>query len=95
MKKKPTVIEADNVQIKIYIDQKARAYSKAKAVIRIDEDIYDELVALSNETRLSICDLASEMLRFAKDKTAVIERTVCLGRVQDEETVNTTTPQTI
>ena len=93
MKVKTSVIEADNVQIKIYIEQKKKKYTSAKAVIRIDEDVYDELVALSNATKLTICDLASEMIRFAKDKTAVIERTVCLGRVQNEDNVNTTTPQ--
>ena len=72
---------------------KKKKYTSAKAVIRIDEDVYDELVALSNATKLTICDLASEMIRFAKDKTAVIERTVCLGRVQNEDNVNKTTPQ--
>ncbi len=84
MSNRPTVIEADNVQIKIYIDRKKKVYSKAKAVIRIDEDIYDDLVRLSNETRVSICDLASEMLRFARERTAVIERTVGFGKPTEE-----------
>lgn len=88
MKIKPSIIEADNVQIKIYIDQKKKNYSRAKAVIRIDEDMYDELARLSDQTRLSICDLASEMLRFAKDRTAIIERTVVIDKDKKDEPQN-------
>ena len=98
---KPTVIEADNVQIKIYVNKKKIPHkSRSKAVIRINEDVYDELASLSLETGVSICDLASEMLRFAKDKTAVIERTVGFGSVPEDleetETVTEiTTPQNL
>jgi hypothetical protein len=81
-----TTIEADHVQIKIYVNKKkSKAKQRSKAVIRINENVYDDLATLSNETGVSICDLASEMIRFAKDKTAVIERSVrfdedCGGR---------------
>ncbi len=93
MKVKTSVIEADNVQIKIYIEQKKKKYTSAKAVIRIDEDVYDELVALSNATKLTICDLASEMIRFAKERTAIIEKTVVLDKDHNKDNVNKTTPQ--
>lgn len=79
MKIKPSIIEADSVQIKIYIEQKKKKYPSAKAVIRIDEDVYDGLVSLSNATKLTICDLASEMLRFAKERTTIIEKSVVIG----------------
>jgi excinuclease UvrABC ATPase subunit len=87
---KPTVIEADNLQIKIYVSRKKFTQKpRSKAVIRINEDIYDELVKLSTETGVSICDLASEMLRFAKDKTAVIERSVGFDGDMTKSTINT------
>lgn len=73
---KHTHIEADSVQIKIVVNKSP--YNKQKgrnAIIRIKEDVYDDLVQLSVDTGLSITELASEMLRFAKDKTAVVEKT--------------------
>lgn len=72
-----TTIEADHVQIKIYVNKnKPKAKQRGKAVLRINEDVYDELAKLSNETGVSMCTLASEMLRFAKERTAVVERSV-------------------
>ena len=72
-----TTIEADHVQIKIYVNKSnVKAKQRSKAVLRINEDIYDELARLSNETGVSMCALASEMLLFAKERTAVVERSV-------------------
>ena len=91
---KNTTIEADSVQIKIVVNKNPLNRQKGRnAIIRIKEDVYDDLVKLSIETGMHISDLASEMLRFAKDKTAVIERTVGFGSVPEdfEETVTTTT----
>ncbi len=68
-------IEKDSTQIKIVINKgKAKGKQRCKAVIRINEDIYDELFNLSTISGLSICELASEMLRFANEKITVIER---------------------
>lgn len=69
------IIETDPMQIKIYVDPKPKG-SRARAVIRIDENVYDDLVRLNTETGISICDLASEMLRFARDHITIVERTV-------------------
>ena len=94
---KNTTIEADSVQIKIVVNKNPLNRQKGRnAIIRIKEDVYDDLVKLSVETGMHISELASEMLRFAKDKTAVIERTIGFGSVPEdlEETVSTiTTPQ--
>lgn len=44
MAKKSTVIETDDIQIKIYINNPRNNYSqRGKAVIRIEEDVYDSL----------------------------------------------------
>ena len=91
---KNTTIEADSVQIKIVVNKNPLNRQKGRnAIIRIKEDVYDDLVKLSVETGMHISELASEMLRFAKDKTAVIERTIGFGSVPEdlEETVSTTT----
>lgn len=91
---KNTTIEADSVQIKIVVNKNPLNRQKGRnAIIRIKEDVYDDLVKLSVETGMHISELASEMLRFAKDKTAVIERTIGFGSVPEdlEETVTTTT----
>lgn len=91
---KNTTIEADSVQIKIVVNKNTLNRQKGRnAIIRIKEDVYDDLVKLSVETGMHISELASEMLRFAKDKTAVIERTIGFGSVREdlEETVSTTT----
>ena len=91
---KNTTIEADSVQIKIVVNKNPLNRQKGRnAIIRIKEDVYDDLVKLSVETGMHISELASEMLRFAKDKTAVIERTIGFGSVPEdlEETVGTTT----
>ena len=91
---KNTTIEADSVQIKIVVNKNPLNRQNGRnAIIRIKEDVYDDLVKLSVETGMHISELASEMLRFAKDKTAVIERTIGFGSVPEdlEETVSTTT----
>ncbi len=91
---KNTTIEADSVQIKIVVNKNPLNRQKGRnAIIRIKEDVYDDLVKLSVETGMHISELASEMLRFAKDKTAIVERTTDFGRVPEdlEETVSTTT----
>ena len=94
---KNTTIEADSVQIKIVVNKNPLTRQKGRnAIIRIKEDVYDDLVKLSIETGMHISELASEMLRFAKDKTAIVERTTDFGRVPEslEGNVNaTTTPQ--
>lgn len=70
-----STIEKDNLQIKIVVNKgKAKGKQRSKAVIRINEDIYDELYELSTISGLSICEIASEMLRFAVDKVSVVER---------------------
>lgn len=69
----PTVIETDDLQVKIYIKSKNKNYKRSTTVIRIDEDVYDKVIKLSKETQLSITALTSELLRFALERTAVIE----------------------
>lgn len=92
-----TFIEADSVQIKIIVNKTQQNRQKGRnAIIRIKEDVYDDLVSLSTETGMHISELASEMIRFAKDKTAIIEKAEDLGSVQQEESISeTTTPQVI
>ena len=94
---KNTTIEADSVQIKIVVNKNPLNRQKGRnAIIRIKEDVYDDLVKLSVETGMHISELASEMLRFAKDKIAIIEKTAesTTANEPDEENVSdTTTPQ--
>lgn len=94
---KNTTIEADSVQIKIVVNKNPLNRQKGRnAIIRIKEDVYDDLVKLSVATGMHISELASEMIRFAKDKTAIIEKAEDLGSVQQEESISeTTTPQII
>lgn len=93
---KHTHIEADSVQIKIVVNKNPYNRQKGRnAIIRIKEDVYDDLVQLSVDTGMHICDLASEMLRFAKDKTAIIEKysEICKGSDDEEKYPTSTTPQ--
>lgn len=69
-------IEKDTSQIKIIVNKgETPKAPRGRAVIRIGESIYDELVKVSSETNISLCELATEMLEFALGKIAVIERT--------------------
>lgn len=84
MAKKSTVIETDDIQIKIYINNPRNNYSqRGKAVIRIEEDVYDSLACLSSETRTSICELASAMIRFAQERTTIIEKNISFDGNQE------------
>lgn len=68
-------IKKDNSQIKIIVNKgESPKAPRGRAVIRIGESIYDELAKVSGETNISLCELATEMLEFALDKIAIVER---------------------
>lgn len=47
-----------------------------RAVIRVDEDAYNRLTKLANQTNASISMLASELIRFGIEHADIIEREV-------------------
>lgn len=69
-------ITIESAQVKICINKPkpTKSDGRRRAVIRINEDVYDELATLSNDTGISICELASNMIKFAKDKTTIVEQ---------------------
>lgn len=70
-------INIDNANVKIIISKpKPEAQvGRRRAVIRVSEEVYDELAELSNSTGITICELASSMIKFAREKTAIVEQT--------------------
>lgn len=68
-------IERDDLQIKIIInkDEEPKA-PRGRAVIRIGESIYDELVKVCGETNIPLCELATQMLEFSINRITVVER---------------------
>ena len=70
-------INIDNANVKIIISKpKPEAQvGRRRAVIRVSEEVYDELAELSNSTGITICELASNMIKFARQKTAIVEQT--------------------
>lgn len=69
-------INIENAQAKIRISRPkpAKKPGRGRAVIRVSEEVYDELAELSNSTGITICELASNMIKFAREKTAIVEQ---------------------